>query len=271
MRFDFSCPVCGEKLIQADKCLKCEKGHSFDIARQGYVNLLLSQSSSSKRHGDDRLMVSARSDFLEKGYYDNLAASIIKNLRAFCSESITAADLGCGEGWYTSKVAEAFPDAHIGGIDISKYALMKCVKRSQNISAAVASIFDLPIASRYCDAVMTVFAPYSETEIKRVIKDGGVWLKAYPLERHLMGLKAAVYEKPYINDVDRSVPDGFVLLNREEIKYKISLESNDDILNLFKMTPYFYKTGRQDQEKLSKLDTLDTEVEFGLDIYKKTD
>ncbi len=271
MSFIFSCPVCGEKLIGADKSLKCKNAHSFDIARQGYVNLLLSQSSSLKRHGDDRLMVSARSDFLDKGYYDNLVSAVIKNLRTFGSEKMTAVDLGCGEGWYTSKVADAFPDAHIGGIDISKYALMKCAGRSKNISAAVASIFDLPIASRYCDAVMTIFAPYSESEIKRILKKDGLWLRAYPLERHLMGLKASVYEKPYSNDVDRSVPDSFVLLNREEIKYRIFLENNDDVLNLFKMTPYFYKTGRRDQEKLLMLDSLDTEVEFGLDIYKKTD
>lgn len=271
MSFVFSCPVCGEKLIQVDKCLKCERGHSFDIARQGYVNLLLSQSSSSKRHGDDRLMVGARSDFLDKGYYDNLVAAVIENLRNFCSDDMTIADLGCGEGWYTSKIAESFVNADVGGVDISKYALMKCVRRNRNISAAVASIFDLPIASQYCDAVMTVFAPYSESEIKRVLKDGGIWLKAYPLEKHLMGLKAAIYEKPYENEVDRSLPDGFTLLNREEIRYRIALESNGDISNLFKMTPYFYKTGRHDQEKLAKLNSLDTEVEFGLDVYKKTD
>lgn len=84
-----------------------------------------------------------------------------------------------------------------------------------------------------------------------------------------MGLKSLIYEKPYLNEVDRSVPDGFRLFDRDELKYDIHIDNNEDIFALFTMTPYYYKTGRSDQEKLKKINFLDSEIEFGIDVLKK--
>lgn len=269
MRFEFSCPVCSEMLQREERTLKCKNGHCFDLAKQGYVNLLQSQTSSAKRHGDDKLMVKARYDFLNKGYYDGLAKLITDMLKNHVGGGMKLADLGCGECFYTAKVSEKIPELRIGGIDISKYALICAAKRDASLSLAVASIFKLPVAEGYCDAVMSVFAPYSAGEIARVLKKNGIWLRAYPLERHLMGLKCAIYEKPYLNEVDCEVPEGFLLLERKEYKNSITLNENEDIGALFKMTPYFYKTSKNDQQKLENLTKLETEIEFGVDIFKK--
>lgn len=269
MNFDFACPVCGCGLTRAGRTLKCENGHCFDLAKQGYVNLLQSQKSSAKRHGDDKLMVKSRFDFLNKGYYAGLAELIVSKIGSIAFPGMKLADLGCGECYYTSIIAQSFPEISVGGIDISKEALIAGSKRDKNISLAVASTFALPISDGFCDAVVSVFAPYSFDEIRRVLKKGGYFLRVYPLEKHLMGLKALIYEKPYLNEVDRSVPDGFRIFDRDELKYDIHIDNNEDIFALFTMTPYYYKTGRSDQEKLKKINFLNSEIEFGIDVLQK--
>ncbi len=268
MSFNFSCPVCGCTLEKDGGSLRCCNGHCFDIAKQGYVNLLQSQKSSSKRHGDDKLMVKSRSGFLDRGYYDALVDKIISIIGEASLSCERLIDLGCGECFYTSKVAESFPETALGGVDISKQALIAGSKRDKHLSLAVASVFDLPVADGYCDLAMTVFAPHSVLEISRILNKGGYWLRAYPLERHLMGLKSVIYEKPYLNEVDGSVPDGFELKERCEIKEKIVIDRNEDIMNLFRMTPYYYKTGKSDQDKLRCVNSLETEIEFGIDLLK---
>ncbi len=269
MSFEFSCPVCGCRLKKGGGSLRCSNNHCFDIAKQGYVNLLQSQKSSSKRHGDDKLMVKSRSDFLDKGYYDALADKITSMVGENSSPNSRLIDLGCGECFYTSRVANAFPSVIYGGIDISKQALISGGKRNKNISLAVASVFNLPIGDEYCDFALTVFAPHSVSEIYRILNKGGYWLRAYPLERHLMDLKAMIYEKPYLNEVDRSIPYGFEVKEHSEIKEKIVVDGNEDIMNLFRMTPYYYKTSKTDQDKLNAVDRLETEIGFGIDLLKK--
>ena len=269
MNFDFSCPVCGCGLTRAERTLKCENGHCFDLAKQGYVNLLQSQKSSVKRHGDDKLMVRSRFDFLNKGYYGRLAEIIVSKISSIAFPGMKLADLGCGECYYTSIIAESFPEITVGGIDISKEALIAGSKRNRNISLAVASTFALPISDGFCDAVVSVFAPYSSEEVFRVLRKGGHFVRVYPLEKHLMGLKSLIYEKPYLNEVDLSVPAGFKISDRDELKYDIHIDSNEDIFALFTMTPYYYKTGRSDQEKLKKTNFLNSEIEFGIDVLQK--
>lgn len=273
MSFSFKCPVCGEPLKKENKTFRCENNHCFDEAKQGYVNLLQSQKSSKKRHGDDTLMVKARADFLEKGYYSCLCKGITEMLNRYLKPEMTVADLGCGEGWYTSQINDFLKEkgisAEICGIDISKHALIYAAKRCPDLHLAVASTADLPLHDNSCDAVISVFAPCSESEIRRVLKKDGVWIKAMPLERHLMGLKSVIYDKPYENTVNRIVPDGFIMDNYTEIKKEITV-ADEDIVNLFKMTPYYYKTGIDDQKKITEMQSICTEIEFGICAYFTT-
>ena len=269
----FSCPVCGELLSEVDRTYRCANNHCFDKAKQGYVNLLRSQKSSKKRHGDDSLMVKARQDFLEKGYYNDLCRELVGAVLRHSGSEVTLADLGCGECWYTSQIytslTENGKDAWVFGIDISKQALISGAKRCKALKLAVASTSDIPLPDESCDIVICVFAPYSESEVLRVLKRGGVFIKAFPLENHLFGLKSAIYDEPYRNEVDECVCDGFESVELIKTKNIINLDCNEDIINLFKMTPYYYKTSISDQQKLENLDNLSTETEFGVAVYKK--
>ena len=266
----YICPVCSCVLNKKDNTLICEKNHCYDIAKQGYVNLLQSQRSSKKRHGDDKLMIQARRDFLNGGFYkpllDDICAAVEKHAE---SNNFSLLDCGCGECYYTSYIKEKFPNADIYGTDISKEALIFGAKRTKEIHLAAASSSDLPVADKSFDMVMSIFAPVFPEEFMRVLKNDGILIRAVPLEDHLFGLKCAIYDVPYKNKTeDHSLP-GFKLIENKEIKYILKLNNAADIMNLFKMTPYFYKTSRADQEKIEKLDFLETEIGFAVLVYSK--
>ena len=106
IKSSFICPVCGQSLFAEEKRYFCPKGHSFDRAKSGYVNLLQNQKSSAKRHGDDRLMVKTRTEFLEKGYYNNLRDRIAELAGKYTGKTVNILDVGCGECFYTRYVAD---------------------------------------------------------------------------------------------------------------------------------------------------------------------
>lgn len=255
------CPVCGAKTFDLGSSIRCFSGHSFDKAKEGYVNLLL-KNASGKRHGDDRLMVEARKRFLDKGYYLPLCEKISDIL----GSGNIVLDSGCGEGYYTSYFAQ---NNTLLGIDISKDAVKSAAKRCKNATFAVASTAQLPVADNSLDAVVNIFAPDSPTEFLRVLKSGGRLITAGPLENHLFELKQAVYDKPYKNPPLETEKSGFEIKSTNEVKYKIMLETNEDIEALFKMTPYYYKTSATDQEKLKALTKLTVSLEFVVTEYVK--
>ena len=266
--FSLQCPVCGAPLGQAERTLRCENRHSFDLARQGYVNLLLSNKSSAKRHGDDKAMVLSRQAFLEKGNYAPLREALCRLALEHTQGDVTMLDVGCGEGWYTAGVKAALEGAgrvcRACGLDISKDALIQAAKRRAGLDLVVGSVNALPVPDGTCTLLLNVFAPHDDAEFRRVLVPGGVLLKAVPLENHLMELKAAVYDRPYENPPAAYAPAGFETLALETVRYRLALDNPGDIQALFQMTPYYYKTGRDDQEKLRRLRALNTRVEFGV-------
>lgn len=265
---NFICPVCKSEFSLFERTYKCQNNHCFDLSKDGYVNLLMSQQSSLKRHGDDKLMVKARREFLEKGFYNELRQALCETLKEALPDSSTIVDVGCGEGYYTSEISKV-NNFEIFGIDISKDALKYASKSVKNSSFAVASAFSLPFAENSADCVLSVFAPSAYEEFYRVLKSDGKLIKAIPLENHLWELKCALYKEPYKNKPEKRNDELFELVSQKEIKYKIKLTDKEDIENLFKMTPYYYKTGRMDAERLLYLESLETTVHFGVEIYEK--
>ena len=266
----FVCPVCGKKLQNEEKRYFCENNHSFDRASAGYVNLLLPRHGGN--HGDDKLMVRARRDFLDRGYYEPLREAVCRTLEEKLPDGALVFDAGCGEGYYTAKMAQTIAEKNgvVFGADISKEALRIAHKRESSMELAVASLYHLPLADDSVDALTLIFSPLCPEEFLRVLKPGGLFVMAIPLREHLYGLKAAVYDNPYENEVKDTAIEGFELLGMEEIRRTLRLESTDDILNLFSMTPYYYKTSAADQEKLKNLQSLETKIAFGLLVYRKS-
>ena len=265
----FLCPVCGEELFQENKSLRCKNMHSYDLSRTGYVNLLLAQTSSKKRHGDDRQMVLSRKMFLDKGYYNPLKTALIEDIREHFPPSGILLDAGCGEGYYTDAFSKAFPDREIYGIDISKDAIHLASKRNSSIRFAVAGITSLPLKDESCSIIVNLFAPINASEFYRVLIREGFLIRAIPLPKHLYELKCAVYDSVYENSIPDLSIDGFSLISYKDVNGTIFLDNNADIENLFKMTPYYYKTGKKDQDKLLAISHLETQIGFRLITYKK--
>ena len=182
-------------------------------------------------------------------------------------------DAGCGEGYYTAHVLHALQargrSASVCGVDISRDALICAHRRAPELTLAVASIAHLPVADASRDLVLNVFAPHDAAEFARVLRTNGVLLRVSPLERHLWGLKQAVYDHPYENTVPDPALPGFTLAEQRTLRGTVTLRTNADIEALFCMTPYYYKTGARDQAKLHARDALTTETEFALLIYRK--
>ncbi|MBQ8003988.1 MAG: methyltransferase domain-containing protein [Oscillospiraceae bacterium] len=267
----FICPVCRVPLFKNEKTYTCENGHSFDIAKKGYVNLLMSQKGG--QHGDDKTMIAARADFLNRGFYDELSEKICACVHEHTAKGARVIDAGCGECKYTADVFN-FLDregkgAEVIGIDISKEALAFAKRRTGKLHLAVASTADMPVESGSVDAIINVFAPFSAHEFLRVLKDDGVTIRVFPLAKHLWELKALVYDNPYENPEEDMEEDGLKIIGRHRVCYTMDLSTNDDITSLFKMTPYFYRTGERDMEKLRSAERLACRAEFGIAVYRK--
>lgn len=266
------CPICDEPLSLNGNSYQCNKHHTYDRAKSGYVNLLNVAQKKTKFPGDNKLMALARRDFLNKGYYEPLSKVLNQTCLNHLKDSAVILDAGCGEGYYTARLSDALNNtgicAEVLGIDISKFAVDLAAKRSKNISFAVASTFRLPVAVHSCDMVLNLFAPYCGKETLRVLKPGGIFLMAIPGEEHLWELKKAVYETPYKNEVRDYPLDGFEFLGTQKIETRLNLTNHEDILHLFEMTPYYYKTSKEGQERLAKLEMLSVTASFELLTYE---
>ena len=255
---DLLCPVCKKKLNKDLNRYHCLNGHSFDIAKEGYLNLNL---KSSVKTGDEKEMVRARKAFLEKDYYLFLRDKLNEIIDGLHVSSLL--DLGCGEGYYT----QSFNVKDKLGIDLSKEALKLASRHDKSTMYVLKTIFDVPLHDESVDLIVTIFAPVSK-EIDRVLKDEGHFILVRPDERHLFELKEAIYDSPYLNEVEEVKVDGMRLSEEYEISSRSKL-NNGELIDLFKMTPYYHKTSLNDFNKLNKVDELEVSFEFIISVYEK--
>lgn len=271
----FCCPLCGAPLEREPARLFCPNRHSFDRAASGYVNLLPANRKHSKDPGDDKTMVAARSAFLESGYYQPLRDSLCKVVSQYknLSASPVVLDSGCGEGYYTSGLFQALTKSgrhpRVAGADLSRAALRRAARRVPEAEFAVASVYRLPIAGQSADVLVNIFSPLAADEFARVLRPGGLFCYAVPSARHLWEMKEILYSHPYENPVKREDYSGFIWHDVKEIRYTVDLNKNEDIISLFGMTPYAWKTPREGISRLEALDRLSCQVGFDLHLYTR--
>lgn len=270
----FTCPRCGGVLSSADeKTKKCPLGHSYDKAREGYFNLLLSNSGGT--HGDNSEMVAARRDFLNYGYYEPMALRVAERVAEVHPRGGVLLDMGLGEGYYTNLVEsclyERDGESCVLGFDISKDAVRLASKRNKRLSLAVASSYAVPLPDSSVDTVINLFSPMALAEVLRVLRPGGHFVFVYPAEEHLFGLKSKIYGTPYKNVPEPDGIDGFELLSKDEMRYTVTIDGNERVRSLFMMTPYAYRTGREDRERVLSLDTVTTDLHFIINVYRKAE
>ena len=263
------CPVCGASgTVSEDKrSFYCEgtRRHCFDFSKSGYLNL----AGPGGGVGDLKAAVRARSLFLDSGYYEPLSNEVNAILSQYNAASVL--DAGCGEGYYSNRMAEngriaLGADLSVAGID---HAAKSAKSMGQNAGFLVASLFRLPVAEGSLDAVTNIFAPCAEDEFCRVLKPGGYLILVGAGTEHLFGLKRILYDDPYKNEGRSDLPEHMQFIERRNLSYEITVEGTERIQALFSMTPYYWRTAEHDREKLTNLTTLTTEIDFDIFIYRK--
>ena len=268
------CPICKnsvEIFYENSGRLQCNgpRTHSYDFASGGYINLGAPTQSGG---GDSKQAVRARSDFLNTGLYEPISNTLCELMREHLHSNATVIDAGCGEGYYSTRLAEQ--GFSVAGFDLSKFAADAAAKRARakqlsNAFFGVASVFSLPLADASADAVVNVFAPCAEKEYARVLKNGGLLFVVAAGQDHLLGLKRAIYSEIHKNEARADMPTEMKQIAARRLRYSITVEGNENIKNLFAMTPYYWKTSQSDVQKLEMLEKLQTEVDINFEVYQK--
>ena len=265
-----ACPICHAPMGTSEDGRVCRcngaKPHCYDFAKSGYLNL----GGPRAGEGDLKEAVQARRAFLEAGYYQPLSDAINEMLESIPSARVL--DAGCGEGYYTNRMADG---RAVLGIDLSRVGIDAAARRAKQLQTgagfAVASIFALPVLDCSLDVITNIFAPCAEAEFSRALKDGGHLLLVGAGERHLMGLKEQIYDDPYANQGRADLPEQMTLIERRRVHQTITVTGQSMIEALFSMTPYYWRTSKADHAKLASLDTLTTEVDFDIFLFRKAD
>ena len=254
---NIACPVCKKELSKTNGSYRCENNHTFDLAKEGYLNLNLRNSQNT---GDNPTMIKARKNFLEKGYYDFLKDEVNNLL----NKEDRLVDLACGEGYYTRD----FICEDKIGIDLSKSGLKIASRSDKSTLYILSSIFRNPLYAESADKVVTIFAPIAKAEISRILRQHGQFILVKPDVYHLYELKDALYEKPYCNEIEEIDIPGLKLLKEIKIADKRKV-IREDLNNLFMMTPYFNTTSPEDKAKLQNIEQLEITFAFIIDVYQK--
>jgi len=272
----FKCPACQLALTKTAGSYRCDNLHTFDVAREGYVNLLLVQQKRSRQPGDSDEMIKSRKRFLNQQYYQPLAAALVSCLADSANGfDQRLLDIGCGEGYYLQQLMAASVDEPglfcAAGIDVSKLAVRFAAKQKSGAEMAVASAYALPFFSGVFDSLLSVFSPVSSDEAARVLAPGGHLIMVGPGEWHLSGLVSEIYEKPVAHEGNFQVIDEaseFVLEQQIDVKTDISVRLSD-IADLLMMTPYYWHISAERKEKLLSKTVLETPLHFVIKIYSK--
>ncbi len=302
----FVCPICHSSLIINEKIWQCtgekndkNRQHCFDVARQGYVNLLPVQQKKSKNPGDSQESILARQRFLQAGFYQPLQQRIAELIQHHLPSSGDWLDIGCGEGYYTQAIAKVDKVEQLIAIDISKPAITELAKmskqqqmlwlknrsqkepqntsrnESQTIYPLVASASNLPIADDSLNGISSIFSPILPKEMARTLKAQGIVLLAKPNIGHLASVRAGLFDEVREHDSDKFLQElvtaGLQPIHREALSYEFRL-NQQQLADLLTMTPYSYRAKAEKRQLLltkAQETGLTTQACFVLYLLKK--
>ena len=307
----FICPICQSLLQPATHTWRCDGSlhpkqtlHSFDVARQGYVNLLPVQQKKSKAPGDSQQSIIARQRFLTAGYYQPLRDLICeqmgqlleKNKTSFESDNseVNWLDIGCGEGYYTQAMAQQGVIDNLIAADISKPALVDLAKVSKinsnlwyqkenkngtnanktAIYPLVTSAAHLPLRAGNMHGISSIFSPILPEIFADMLREEGYLIIAKPDVGHLMSLREALFDSVREHDSDKFLPTlapYFTLIATHQVTSALSLPA-DALADLLTMTPYAYRARLENRQTLlenAATAPFATEAKFVIYILQK--
>ena len=268
------CPYCKAELLKSKhRTFQCDANHSFDISKEGYLNLLPVNKKKSKSPGDNELMIAARRFFLEQGFYNPMIEKvqqiIANNLKL--NGSFYALDSGCGEGYYSEKaLRNENQKAIILGTDISKIAVKNAAKKYKDNFYFVSSVYDMPVVGNSMDLILSVFAPIEANEFTRILKSSGYLIVVSPAENHMKQLAELIYDsfRPHQHKIVMNMPEILEPYMAERISFEIDIKDAETLSALHKMTPYYYNTSKKAQEKVVNCKNISIQCDFHISVFK---
>lgn len=294
MKHALVCPVCSnilaidESSLAKYKSVTCAQGHLFDFAKQGYLNLLLSQHKKSKHPGDTLEMVQARTQFLNQGFYDSISDFLIQECLTKNSLSNSIAlpanspfhycDLACGEGFYTQRIHNHIQKSIANelastGIDISTPAIKSACQRTKEIQWLISSLARIPLADNSQNLVTGLFFHFDLEEIKRILKPEGSFIMVTTGPEHLIELRTLIYDKvkeERFKDFSH-MRHGLSHTKTLHLKEVKKLTSSKHILSLFAMTPHYWRCTLEKKQRLETLSELSLTIDIQFDMFIKND
>lgn len=266
---ELMCPVCRAALILTDKTWRCEAGHSYDCAKQGYVNLHVVQHKHSKSPGDTPESVAARRRFLAGGFYQNLQQKIVEVVANL--QVTRAIDIGCGEGYYTQAMAQAVPE--LIAVDIAKSAVQIAAKQDarKQVTWVVGTGAVLPALDESVQLCTSFFSPLPKEEMLRVLAPAGYLLMATPAPLHLAAMREQLFEQVNPHEPEKFIAQlqpEFSLLETFYVEQDFALDQAQ-LTDLIAMTPYAYKAKADKRALLEAQQHLALQAQFYLYLFRK--
>ncbi|HEV2662326.1 MAG TPA: methyltransferase domain-containing protein [Ktedonobacteraceae bacterium] len=268
-----TCPICTTQLAQSNNTLICANAHTFDIAREGYINLLRKQLP-----GDTKEMLVARRSFLERGSYQPLSDTLnqLANTHLAGSTSPTnILDAGCGEGYYLGRLQQALADRSLQcvGFDISKEAIRLAARRYKQACFVVANLNErLVLADSALHMILNIFAPRNPAEFARVLVPGGLLLIAIPEPEHLLQLRSALHllniEEHKQEKISEQFAADFDFVTAADLSYTLHLK-HAEIVQAVMMTPNYWHLSAEQRATMEGMEGVETTAAFTCLLFKR--
>ena len=279
-----ACPVCGEALALGPASAACSNAHTFDRARSGYLNLLLSNKKQSAEPGDSLAMLQGRRVFLRAGFYDQMSAGantvvagiLAGRTGAGGAEAAHVADIGCGEGYFTARLKQALaaavsPAPVCYGVDISRPGVKMATSYDREMHWIVASLHRSPFLPQSLDVAVMMFAPIDAADVRRIVRADGALVTVTPGPDHLDALRAVLYTEVQAHSPTPALMEGDTLFTPPDstrIRYSIVVDSTAQIMNLLAMTPYYWNISRKTRDKVQALSRLELTVDAYVNVFR---
>ena len=274
---NLACPLDGTALSQMERQFVGAHGHSFDLAKQGYLNLLPVQHKKSRSPGDSKEMIEARGRFLNTDVYQPIADQLAKLLNESLpnSGSFCLLDAGCGEGYYldflSAGLDESSLEVSLVGLDISKAAIIAAAKRNKRITWLVASNKQLPVLPDSVDIVLCMFGFPVYESFAAVLKPGGKIILVEAGQRHLIELRELIYaevKQRVLPALQAAEECGFALTQQESLCFRTGALQSAQIADLLQMTPHLYRASQQGKQRMAKLKSIDLTVDVSFRVLQ---
>lgn len=272
----FQCPICKNNMEVVElKSLKCTKNHSFDFARQGYINLL---TTPAKTKYDKQLFESRRFLMEEHGFFEPVTTKISELIKTNLKHTkLAILDTGSGDGTHLAKIRKILLDGGIYvngvGIDIAKEGITVAAKYHSDLIWCVADLANSPCRNESFDVILNILSPSNYQEFKRILKDDGLLIKVIPRSNYLKELRTFFFKdsekQTYTNeDIIQLFKERTEFIRQETVHYKTEL-NREALTALVEMTPLTWDVDKNQIDKFLQKESAGITVDVDILIGRK--